>query len=155
LLSVAVVYYLDPSSQGSDPRIIKEYHFVLSDDRTHDPHWVKDAIRLIDADIRRRTGLAITRVYLWSDGCASQFKSKHAFLSRATSEQDFGWDVMHNFKASGHGKGEVDGAATLVKSATHIEGLRPDGQRFRNAEQWFPWCVEQLSEVKSSSYQSR
>jgi hypothetical protein len=144
------LYYHAADSTASNRKIVKEYHFVMSDDMDHDPHFVTAALKLVNASIGApdRAG-PITRVWIWSDGCASQFKGRHAFLTRANSVHDHGWECVHNFKASGHGKGEVDGAATLLKNATTRESLKPGGMYINNAQQWHQFCQANLTELST------
>jgi hypothetical protein len=59
---------------------------------------------------------------VWSEGCSGQFKSTRAwyFISsypNLTSNAAFrdGCQMCWNYFASGHGKGEVDGAGALLK----------------------------------------
>lgn len=80
----AVVYYRDPLDTDDNPRRIKEYHFCLSDDRKHDPYWVKAALRSILADIQQdgRAGSApLSLIKFWTDGCAGQFKSRYVVIA--------------------------------------------------------------------------
>jgi hypothetical protein len=58
----------------------------------------------------------------WSNGCAAQFKSSKAwyFVARYPSFTTFAGmpsrcNMTWNYFASGHGKGEVDGAGALCK----------------------------------------
>jgi hypothetical protein len=73
----------------------------------------------------------------------------------ALNQAEFGCTAVLNYKASGHGKGEVDGAATLLKSAANIESLRIGGARFRCAADMYHWCVQHHSDPKSSTWKSR
>lgn len=73
----------------------------------------------------------------------------------AKNQAEFGWKAVLNYKASGHGKGEVDGAATLLKSALSIESLRIGGTPMKCAEDVHAWCVEHHSAVKPSTWKSR
>ena len=62
-------------------RIVKEQHFVLSDDREKGVAWVKSALDKILEKYNER-GINFKKLNFWSDGCAGQFKSCHAFLDR-------------------------------------------------------------------------
>jgi hypothetical protein len=137
--------------------LIKEYHFCMSDDKEHDHYWAKAAIDAILADVEQRhTNLpAVRTVWLWSDGCAAQFKSKNAFLSKVLSGSESDLNITHNFKASGHGKGEVDGAATLLKSATHKATLQTPPVEIKNAQDWHTFLVVNHSSPADTTYQSR
>lgn len=138
---------------------MKEYHFAVSDDMKHDPHWVKAAVDAIIASVKQQLkqcgepDLHIVRV--WSDGCSSQFKSKDAFLSMFLSSNHHGLTVVHNFKASGHGKGEVDGAATVLKNQTTKATMQTPPVDIKNAKDWYDYLVATLSDPKDSPFMSR
>ena len=50
-----------------------------------------------------------TMVHYWSDGAASQFKSRYNFLNVAFHQRDFECDADWSFFRTAHGKGPVDG----------------------------------------------
>ena len=50
------------------------------------------------------------KVYLWSDGCASQYKSKSSFFFLGKYDVD----IERNFFASEHGKSESDGVTGMI-----------------------------------------
>ena len=53
--------------------IIREYHFYISDDRSHSAHFVQHCFDRHDSFLRDR-GITYTERWIWSDGCAQQFK---------------------------------------------------------------------------------
>ena len=65
--------------------------------------------------------------WVWSDGAASQFKAHRPYYFVVRYYQMTRLHMMHSFSASGHGKGEHDGAgAVIMKTLTHEE-LKLDG----------------------------
>ena len=56
--------------------VIKEYHFYISDDRTHDTCFVQHFFGMICKELSRRK-VTFKEHRVWLDGCASQFKSAH------------------------------------------------------------------------------
>ncbi len=64
---------------------------------------------------------AIRVLYRFSDGCSGHFKLKEAFAVAAQDAAASGkWTVFHFF-ASGHGKGEHDGAGALITHKCSLE----------------------------------
>ncbi len=77
---------------------------------------------------------------VWSNGCASQFKSARSwfFISRyhnetICSELTSGCEMTWNYFATGHNKGEVDGIRALLKQDLKKEQLKPNGMKIQNA----------------------
>ena len=102
----------DNTPQSSD--VIKEYHFYVSDYHEHDTLFVQHYFGLI-YDSYKKNGVSFTEHWIWSDGCAGQFKSARSFywLSHIHKETE----IRHtwSFFETGHGKGEHDGASACVK----------------------------------------
>ena len=57
---------------------MKESHFYISDDRTHDIHYVQHCFKLF-YDHMIAMDIPFYRHIIWSDGCAGQFKNAHVF----------------------------------------------------------------------------
>ena len=60
--------------------MIKEYHFYISDDRTHDTHFVQHCIEFFLYDSLKSRKVEFNEHWIWSDGCAGQFKSSRSFF---------------------------------------------------------------------------
>lgn len=104
---VHLTYRLNPSFDPTNPhsKYLKESHFYISDDREHDTLFVQHCMllhwkHLIDGGFKPR------QHWVFSDGCAAQFKGARAmyFAARYPSLTD-GCKMMWNFFGSGHGKG--------------------------------------------------
>ena len=54
--------------------MIKEYHFYISDDHTHDIHFVQHCIEIFFYDSLKRSEVKFSEHWIWSDGCVGQFK---------------------------------------------------------------------------------
>ena len=106
--------------------IEKTLHFYISDDKLHDTLFVQHCFMLHDNWMKQQ-GHRLHYHWVWSDGAASQFKARrpHYFVGRYY--QLTGLHMMHNFSASGHGKGEHDGAGAVIKRTLTHEELKPDG----------------------------
>ena len=55
--------------------MIKEHKFYISDDRTHDTHFVQHCIEIFFYDSLKRREVKFNEHWIWSDGCVGQFKS--------------------------------------------------------------------------------
>ncbi len=104
----------------------KTLHFYISDDKHHDTLFVQHCFMLHDKWLNKQ-GHCLQHHWVWSDGAASQFKARRPFYFVARYYQITGLQMMHNFFASGHGKGEHDGAGAVIKRTLTHEQLKPDG----------------------------
>ena len=66
-------------STSENQHIIKEYHFYISDDRTHDTYFVQHYFGKI-YDCLKNRGTTFNENWIWSDGCVDQFKSERSFF---------------------------------------------------------------------------
>ena len=62
---------------------------------------------------------SLRRVYIWSDGCASQFRSRYVFslLTHLHPSKDIEW----NYNEAHHGKGPMDGIGGTIKNKVFQE----------------------------------
>ena len=114
----------------------KVYESVIfvTDDQQHDHHAVHTFFTLAVNHLRVERHLDPTLVLQWTDGAASQYKSKGPFADIAASDVDFGMRVERCFFGSRHGKGPCDGesavdkhhAATAVKAQQAIIATAKD-----------------------------
>jgi hypothetical protein len=118
-----ITYWKNPAYDPCvhDSELLKDVHYFISDDPTHNTSFVHHAF-LLHWNFMKGQGRFPTHHVVWSDGVASQFKSARAwyFVARYPSLTSFarlphGCNLIWNFFASGHGKGEVDGAGVLCK----------------------------------------
>ena len=68
------------------------------------------------------------KFYLWSDGCASQYKGKHSFYYL----DKYNVSVERHFFGSEHGKGECDSETGLI-SQTYSTAVKSDKHLIINA----------------------
>ena len=69
----------DIESTNDNQHVIKEYHFYINDDCTHDTHYVQHCFDIIYGSLKTR-GVVMNEHWIWSDGCAGQFKSSRSFF---------------------------------------------------------------------------
>ena len=108
VLGIALLY------QSCD--VIKEYHFYVSDDREHDTLFVQHCFGLI-YDSFKNNGVSFIEHWIWSDGCAGQFKSACSFYWLSCLHKETGIRHTWTFFETRDGRGEHDGAGACVKRA--------------------------------------
>lgn len=131
----------DENTLEQGPKIIKELHYYVSDDNSHDTLFVQHALQLHWKHVLNQ-GFVPRQHIVWSDGCSGQFKSARAWnfvtkypsLTKA-SNLPLGCEMVWNFFATGHGKGEVDGAGALLKREVRVEQIKPNSVRLQNAQE--------------------
>lgn len=140
---VHITFRLNPdwTFSNGEPCVLKEVHYYISDDKQHDSLYVQHAF-MLHWEYLKLEGIHPTNHIVWSDGCSGQFKSARAwyFVSRfpsltVDSNLPEGCQMCWNYFASGHGKGEVDGAGVLLKRELYKEQIKPNGRQLQNASQ--------------------
>ena len=129
--------------------IVCETLAFISDDKVHDFHAVQTFVCLAMEHLRGRRQLNVQRVIQWTDGCASQYKSKGPFsdISHATSDLDCAQFERHFF-GSRHGKGPSDGMSGLIKH--HVDSAVKSNQAVvRNAEEMFDYLQQSFTKDPS------
>jgi hypothetical protein len=134
--------------------IKKEMHFNISDSKEHGTVFVQHCF-LKHLEWLKEKGVTVQKRQDWSDGCSGQFKSAHAWYFVARFEGLTGVPMSSNFFASGHGKGEHDGAGAVVKSGLRKHQLLEDGSPLSNAAEVVELCRASLSGAALSSYEGR
>ena len=69
----------DIESTNYNRYVIKAYHFYISDDHTHDTHYVQHCFQIIYGSLKK-LGIVMNEHWLWLDGCARKFKSSRSFF---------------------------------------------------------------------------
>ena len=121
-----VVYYRTKDGEVVQARS----HIYISSDQNHSNAFVQHCLQeLISEYVKEFKNCdgrpPLEHVFLWSDGCAAQFKNKNQFYYivdfKATEEVEGGTKirVSHHFFQSCHGKGPSDSEGAVVKSCLH------------------------------------
>lgn len=71
---VQITYMRTPTQD-----ILKVIHFYISDDKMHDTLFVQHCMQLHYKWLKENSLTELKRHWVWSDGCAAQFKSKRPF----------------------------------------------------------------------------
>jgi hypothetical protein len=135
--------------ENAEPLLVKEIHYYISDDKTHDSLYVQKCFMLNWEHVRSQ-GFSPSNHIVWSDGCSGQFKSSRAwyFISRypnitSAGSLNSGCQMCWNYFGSGHGKEEVDGAGALLKREIRNEQMKVDGRKLQNAAEIVQFLKEQ------------
>lgn len=87
-----------------DRHMVADYHFYISDDNLHDTLFVQHCFDL-HFNWMKELGMNYDFHYVWSDGCAAQFKAARPFYFVARHPATYKKQMMWSFFGSGHGKG--------------------------------------------------
>lgn len=99
-----------------DHELVNEYVDMVSDDLKHNAHAVHVFTDKVMHHLKETREIDVRHVYLISDGCASQYKSKVAFMDVSCSLQDYRVTMGRSYYGSGHGKNRCDGEGGVLKS---------------------------------------
>ena len=89
-------------------------------------------IDLVIKEIEKR--IPLTKVVLWSDGCAAQFRSRFVFRLLADYRPDM--QVESNYNEAHHGKGLMDGIEGTVKKVVYRQ-VKSGNVTINSAERFF------------------
>ena len=122
-----------------DGALMKHVIVGISPDTRHDAHLVKvfedKALNLIAENTNVQT------VYEWTDGCAAQYKGKHAFADISLNQTR---KITRSFFETSHGKGVCDGIGAVVKNVC-FRAVVTGKAILGNAEMVFKYCKEKLA----------
>ena len=132
--------------------IMKQTHFYVSDDKSHDSAYVQHCL-LLHWDWLEDSGFMFNEHWVYSDGCSGQFKCATAmyFVARYPMLTK-GCMMRWNYFESAHGKGEWDGAGAIVKRALRPEQIQNPLRQLANASQVVDFLQEKYTERVQSSY---
>ena len=82
--------------------------------------------------------------WVWSDGCAGQFKSARSFFWLCRLHRNI--KIRHTWRVfeSGHGKGEHDGDGACIKRALRRYQMQFNADTMRDAKSVVDWCTHNL-----------
>ncbi|GFO06624.1 (S)-beta-bisabolene synthase [Plakobranchus ocellatus] len=129
-----VCFYLN------DAGLMRHSLMFLSDDIQHDYHAVHH-YTVKSIEVLKKAAPAVSRVFIFSDGCAGQYKGKGTFADLSLYT---GMQVQRCFFGSEHGKGEADGETGVLSQALGraVASGRTD---VKNASTMFAWCQQEMS----------
>ena len=139
-----VNYYTCEEEDCSE--VVTESVVVISDDLKHDHNAVHKFIAVNDSVIRKRNP-NVEKYIQWSDGCASQYKSKGPFIDISCSVDDYGIPIERNFFGSRHGKGPSDGESAVIKREAR-NAVKAGRVIIANAKDLYSYAKENLEKGK-------
>ena len=161
---VHITYRLNPnwSNVNNEPLLLKAIHYYVSDDKVHDSLYVQHCF-MMHWEFMKAHGFLPKNHIVWSDGCSGQFKSARAwyFITRyhgltiTDGVLPEGCQMLWYYFASGHGKGEVDGAGALCKREVRKEQLKLDGRKIQNVEEMVRFLREENNKHHAGPPSSR
>lgn len=138
-LHPVVNYYRSPRSGD----IVKHSVVIISDDKVHDYHAVEKFQQVVDAHLHREAGLEPEEKIIWSDGCASQYKSKGPFADIALNSAK----INRNYFGSEHGKGDGDAEIGQINRAVD-RAIIGNQVVINDAQDMHKYCEEHLTIVE-------
>lgn len=121
-------------------KTVTESLVFISEDRHHDFDAVHKFTEVAIDHLRNTRDIRVENIVQWTDGCASQYKSKGPFADISCALEDFGCTFEGNFFGSRHGKGPSDGESAVVKH--HAATAIKTGAAFINdAKDLFDHCI--------------
>ena len=142
---VCFYYCSDCDSQ----EVVREAIHVVSNDLQHDAHSVHFYTRVATSFLCNKRGLKVSREIQWSDGCASQYKSRTPFMDISHASHDLHVPLVErHFFGSRHGKNPCDGEGGVVKSAAARAIKSDDSVCIQDANAFFDFCCRQLTKAR-------
>ncbi|XP_071153191.1 uncharacterized protein [Mytilus edulis] len=154
-IHVSVIYRhpIENLDGSSDPEVngglVEEQFFVISPDQVHDHNFSHEAQRQI-ADYLKSINYDLKTMHEFTDGCATQYKSRHCFGDLSYAKQDFGFNIVRNYFETSHAKGVQDAAGGLIKNQADFAVAR--GKLFiQNANDFYNFCKDNLETPRQSA----
>jgi hypothetical protein len=129
---------------GTDMPLIKEYHVFISDDKKKSAEFVHHCIEELLGWWEQQS-ITHKHVHFWTDGCASEFRSRHVFVDRALLKEISASRNMTcdcNYFCSGHGKGEWDAVGGTCKHHAAMHVIRNQDAHLGSAKDLYDFLVQ-------------
>ena len=91
------------------------------------------------------------KIYLWSDGCASQYKGKTSFWYLKNFKDI---NIERNFFGSEHGKNESDAVTGQISRTVH-DAIKSRRHVINNAEDMLTFLSAKMNESKSETNEAK
>ena len=117
-------------------------------DLRHDTCFVRHCFNVLYNKLLRR-GVTVKKHYIWSDGCASQFKLAQPFLWLSLLHKKTNIWHTWNFFEIRHGKGEHNGVVSCIKHALKRHQLNHLASQLVDSSNVVNWCKDNLSHVSN------
>ncbi|CAG2205789.1 unnamed protein product [Mytilus edulis] len=109
----SVLEYDGKDSTAEEPNIVTEQFFVISPDQKHDHHYTHCVQNLV-SEYLKSINCEISVMHEFTDGCSSQYKSRHCMGDVSYSCSDFGYaKILRNYVETSHERGPQDAAGVI------------------------------------------
>lgn len=135
-------------SADDDPHIVEEHLLVISPDLKHDHHFTHNVQSLI-CEYLHSIQYDVKTVHEYTDGCASQYKSRHCVGDISYSKKDFGYNTVRNYFETSHAKGTQDAAGGLIKRQADA-AVHKGKAIIQCAQDLFDYATRELSVPKKT-----
>ena len=113
-----VVAFYNCQQCESSTRPIMDVLIFISDDNQHDHHAVQAFFSKTVEFLRVSRGVSFAKVFEFTDGCSSQYKSRGPLVDISFGYEDFRVTRERVCFGSCHGKGPCDAAGGVVKKSS-------------------------------------
>jgi hypothetical protein len=101
----ALLEYDGIDRNEENPNVMAEHFYVIRPDQQHDTFFVHEVRKQI-SEYLKSISCDITSMHECTDGCPSQYKSRHCFGDISNTYADFGYEVFsRNLFETSHAKG--------------------------------------------------
>ena len=143
---VHITYRHRPDRNGHNGVILKEVHFYISDDRSHDLAYVQHCFTLFYMHLKVNN-IHIDQHWIWSDGCAGQFKNAHVFQRLFMLPRKIKVPHIWNYFETRHGKGGHDGVGVCIKTTLCRQEMKfTIVSIIQDAKSIVEWCFSTMGE---------
>lgn len=134
------------------PNLITEYKIFLSDDLLHDAAFAKFAIQKCCTHLKQK---GMKQIFLFSDGCSAQYKSKLPFAHLTEiAKNNPTLTIERHFFGSHHGKSLCDSCGGVVKTRA-TNAVKSGREHIQNAEQMFRYCEKLIIDTESEDFEKK
>ncbi|MES9884023.1 MAG: hypothetical protein ABW185_24515 [Sedimenticola sp.] len=138
--------YDGEESTLDNPKLITEQLFTISPDLKHDNCFTRE-VQIIIADHMKDVGYNVKRMHEFTDGCSTQYKSRHCMGD--VSNIDLGYpSLIRNYFETSHAKGPQDAAGGCVKHMADMAVIR-GSTIIQNAKDFYNYGKNNLTSTKS------
>ena len=139
-----VVCYYKHKCVDHQKEILARHEIVMiSDDLRHDTYAVREFEKKA-LQVLKQDGVIVRAVIEFTDGSASQYKSRKTFEDISKSSIDLDVSVKRAFFGSRHGKGPSDAVTAVVKSAAR-RAVCSRKEMIQKAEDLIKFCENNLT----------
>ncbi len=152
-------------STESNPVIVKDLIYLISDDMPHSHRAIQHMRKLIVSEYFVKRGIPLpTFIHEWADGSGAQNKCATAFADVVESGRPTEWvrglgiPCQRNFFETSHARGEQDAMGVAVKHEASLAVMSTTNKwygKILTAKDLYDFCMEQLQFAKDQGTNRR